>query len=102
MHLIQLLLPLHDNNKKKFPPEYFGKVRKDLTDRFGGVTAFLRSPAVGLWKEGKDEISRDEVVMFEVMSPQLDKAWWFDYRTELQEKFRQEEVLVWTSEVTKL
>jgi hypothetical protein len=101
MHLIQLLLPLHDNEGQDFPSEYFDKVRKDLTDRFGGVTAFVRSPAVGLWKEANG-VSRDEVVMFEVMSAELDTAWWFGYRTELQKRFRQDEVLVWASAVTKL
>jgi hypothetical protein len=101
MHLIQLLLPLHDNQGQDFPAEYFDKVRKDLTDRFGGVTAFVRSPAVGLWKEANG-VSRDEVVMFEVMSAELDTTWWFGYRTELQKRFRQDEVLVWASAVTKL
>jgi len=77
-------------------------VRSDLINRFGGVTAFVRSPAVGLWKGTDDDISRDEVVMFEVVSPELDKNWWFDYRTGLQRKFRQEELLIWASSVTKL
>jgi hypothetical protein len=102
MHLIQLLLPLHDNNKREFPAEYFKTVRQDLTDHFGGVTAFLRSPAVGLWKENDDEISRDEVVMFEVLSPELDTQWWSRYRTALQRKFHQEEVLVWASAIKRL
>jgi hypothetical protein len=74
MYLIQLLLPLHDNDKRKFPPDYLATVRKDLMECFGGVTAFLRSPAVGLWKEGNDEVNRDEVVMFEVMTDQLMKT----------------------------
>lgn len=102
MHLIQLLLPLHDNDKQKFPAEYFDAVRRELTDRFGGVTAFLRSPAVGLWKEGDEGVSRDNVVMFEVLSDELDKDWWQEYRSELQQKFRQEELLVWATSVTKL
>ena len=102
MHLIQLLLPLHDNEKREFPAEYFDAVRKELTDHFGGVTAFLRSPAVGLWKEGDEGVSRDNVVMFEVMSAELDKDWWANYRVTLQRKFRQEELLVWASTVTKL
>jgi hypothetical protein len=102
MYLIHLLLPLHDNNKQKFPSAYFDRVRAELTDRFGGVTAFLRSPAVGLWKEDNEEVSRDEVVMFEVMSAELDRSWWSDYRTELQERFQQEELLVWAESVTKL
>jgi hypothetical protein len=101
MHLIQLLLPLHDNGKQKFPAEYFDSVRNDLINRFGGVTAFLRSPALGLWKTD-DDVSRDEVVMFEVMSPDLDEQWWLEYRKKLEKKFRQEELWVWASQVTRL
>jgi hypothetical protein len=102
MHLIQLLLPLHDNHKQAFPTAYFNQVREDLTNRFGGVTAFLRSPAVGLWKENPAEINRDEVVMFEVVTEQLDKDWWADYRKQLQDRFRQQEILIWASGITKL
>jgi hypothetical protein len=102
MHLIQLLLPLHDNQQRALPHAYFEKVREQLTKRFGGVTAFVRSPAVGLWKEGADDINRDDVVMFEVVTEELDKAWWADYRQQLQHEFRQEELLVWASEITRL
>lgn len=102
MHLIQLLLPLHDNHQRAFPVTYFNRVREDLTNHFGGVTAFVRSPAVGLWKEDSDEINRDEVVMFEVLTEQLDQQWWASYRKELQEQFRQEELLIWASSITKL
>ena len=102
MHLIQLLLPLHDNHKQAFPTAYFNKVREDLTNDFGGVTAFVRSPAVGLWKENSEDTNRDEVIMFEVVTEQLDKDWWANYRKQLQERFRQEEILVWASNITKL
>ena len=102
MHLIQLLLPLHDNNGRGFSASYFNEVRKDLTERFGGVTAFVRSPAVGLWKESPEEINRDEVVMFEVLADQLDRDWWSLYRKQLQNRFRQDEVLIWASNITKL
>jgi len=102
MHLIQFLLPLHDNSNQKFPETHFSRVREDLTERFGGVTAFVRSPAVGLWKEGKDTVNRDEVVMFEVTADQLDKEWWATYRKQLQAQFRQDEVLIWASNITKL
>lgn len=47
MHLIQLLLPLHNNEGRGFPPNYFNQVREDLTERFGGVTAFIRAPVFG-------------------------------------------------------
>lgn len=45
MYLVQLLLPLRDNEKQAFPRAEFDRVRNELTERFGGATAFLRSPA---------------------------------------------------------
>ena len=102
MYLIQLLLPLHDNRKEKFPVEYFHSVRENLTDRFGGVTAFVRSPAVGLWKDDVEDVSHDEVVMFEVISNELNEGWWEEYRIKLQEKFRQKELLVWATSISAL
>jgi hypothetical protein len=73
-----------------------------LTSRFGGVTAFVRSPAVGLWKENSHDINREEIVMFEVLADQLDKEWWASYRKELEDKFRQEEPLIWAFAIRKL
>ena len=102
MHLVQLLLPLHDNSGRAFPGKNYEQVREELTQRFGGVTAFVRSPAVGLWKENRDETNRDEVVMFEVLAEQLDRDWWSLYRKQLQNRFRQDEVLIWASSITKL
>jgi hypothetical protein len=102
MHLVQLLLPLHDNQRQPFPAEYFNLVRADLTRQFGGVTAFIRAPAVGLWKEGSAPVNRDDVIMFEVIVDNLDRRWWASYRVELQNKFRQEDLLVWACEIIRL
>jgi len=102
MHLVQLLIPLHDNHQHSFPTAYFNKVRAELTQRFGGVTAFVRSPAVGVWKEQSDTTNRDDVIMFEVLTEELDTQWWAAYRNELEQKFRQEEILIWASTITKL
>jgi len=101
MYLIELLLPLHDNDRKKLPADYFKTVRDELTERFGGVTAFLRSPAMELWKDSDSDISRNEMVMFEVISPVLDKQWWGKYRLSLQQKFRQDQLFIWASRITK-
>ena len=102
MYLIQLLVPLFDNNEQKFPAEYFRETRNELAEHFGGVTAFFRSPAVGLWKESDKDLHRDEVVLFEVMASDLNEDWWREYRLGLQQKFRQEEMMIWASAVTKL
>jgi hypothetical protein len=102
MYLVQILLPLYDNQQKAFPRVHFDKVRAELTEQFGGVTAFLRSPAVGLWKEDDKHVTRDEVVMFEVTMESIDHEWWSNYRKTLEHRFQQDEILVIASEVEKL
>ncbi len=93
MHLVQFLLPLRDNDGRAFTRDDFERVRHELTDRFGGVTAFVQSPAAGLWKEGPD-VSRDELLLHEVVVESLDRAWWRRYREELEGRFRQERILL--------
>lgn len=94
MHLIQLLLPLRDPDGRPFAAAEFTRVRQQLTERFGGTTAFLNSPAEGAWKEESGEVERDQVVIFEVMVEALDRDWWRGYREELRVRFRQEELVV--------
>jgi hypothetical protein len=93
MYLIQFLLPLRDNERRPFPRADFDRVRAELIERFGGVTAFLQSPAAGAWKE-EGETTHDEVVLFEVMTEELERAWWKSYRAELERRFRQEAIVV--------
>ena len=93
MYLVQFLLPRRDNEKRAFDRAEFEKVRAELIERFGGVTAFLQSPASGLWQD-EGETSRDELFLFEVMTESLDRDWWRDYRAELERRFRQEVILV--------
>ena len=81
---------------------HFSDVRDELTERYGGVTAFLRSPAHGTWKEGSGTVDRDEVVMCEVMVEVLDRGWWSGYRGQLEQRFEQREVVVRAFEVERL
>ena len=96
MNLVQLFLPLRDNAGEAFPPGLFQRVRSELTDAFGGVTAYQRAPATGLWEDDADEVQRDDLVLFEVMVESLDRTWWKAYSAALAERFRQQEVLVRT------
>ena len=102
MHLIEILLPLADNQGKSFAPGLHAAVRDELAEHFGGVTAFNRSPAEGVWKTGKGERSRDEIIIFEVMADWIDRSWWRSYRAGLEERFRQETVLIRAREVDVL
>jgi hypothetical protein len=92
-HLVQILLPTQTRNRAPVAPEQFARVRVELTERFGGVTAYTRSPATGLWKREEDDaIERDQVIMVEVVVEGLDRKWWATYRRQLEERFDQEEV----------
>ena len=62
----------------------------------------MRSPAVGLWKDADHDVARDDVVMFEVMTKQLEDAWWKSYRGKLANTFRQDDLLVGAITVSKL
>ena len=102
MYLVQLLLPLYDNSGHRFPGASFVQVADELTDRYGGVTAYLRSPAEGSWREGSGAVGKDEVVMFEVMVDHLDRDWWSRYRAALEQRFAQDELVVRATAMERL
>ena len=101
MFLIQILLPLYDNENAAFDRQFYDRVRDELTKKCGGVTAFRSSPAEGVWKDG-GEVSRDRIIIFEVMSHELERAWWTHYRTELEARFRQEKLIVRATSIEQL
>jgi hypothetical protein len=102
MKLLQILLPLYDNGGEAYPKAMFDHIRSELTDAFGGVTAFLRSPAVGLWEDASGKVQRDDVVLFEIMTDEFDRNWWQHYRHDLQNRFRQQSILVRATNVELL
>jgi hypothetical protein len=101
MHLVQLLLPLKDHDGKPFPRAHYRNVREELTARFGGLTAYSRAPAEGVWDDG-DAVARDDIVVYEVMVAQLDRAWWSDYRAGLERQFDQDELVVRSQPIERL
>ncbi len=101
MHAVEIFLPLKDNEGNRFGAGLFGEVRRELVDRFGGLTAFTRSPAEGLW-EDDGEVSRDEIVIFEVMADELERGWWRDYRSKLEKIFAQDAIVIRAREVQLL
>jgi hypothetical protein len=94
MHLVQLLLPLYDPAGEHLDGALFDQVARELTEHFGGVTAYARAPATGLWKEHPGKTTRDEIVVYEAMVGTLDPEWWAAYRRVLEKRFAQEEVVI--------
>jgi hypothetical protein len=101
MHLIEILLPLTDNRGKPFEAKDFEEVRNKLIRKFGGLTAFTRSPAKGTTEHG-GTVVHDEIIVFEVMTDDLESAWWSDYRSQLERKFSQKEIVIRASEIQRL
>ncbi len=102
MHLVQLLLPIRDDAGRAYPREHYDALARELTDRFGGVTAYSRAPATGLWESDSGETVRDQVVVYEVMVETLDPAWWAGLRVRLETQFAQEELVVRAHRIRRL
>ena len=94
MVLVQIFLPLYDNDGNALPQALFGQVRDELVERFGGLTAHSRSPAHGLWQEKDGETVRDDLVVYEVMTEDVEEEWWRNYRGILERRFKQESLVV--------
>jgi hypothetical protein len=77
VYLVQILLPVFDNHGAPQPPKLFQQVSQELTERFGGLTPFTRAPAEG-------------------------RPWWEEYRRKLEQRFRQEAIVVRAQEVEQL
>ena len=71
MRVVEIFLPLSYGDGQRVPEAIFDLLKQELTEKFGGVTAYSRSPAEGLWRDG-GSIERDTIVVFEVMTEKLD------------------------------
>src|SRR5688572_15655387 len=94
MELVQIVLPVYDTSGARHPRDRFDRTLAELTDRFGGVTAFTRAPAEGLWEDGSGRVVQDDVIVVEVMEEEGVGGWWADYRRELESRFAQETILI--------
>jgi hypothetical protein len=102
MQVVQLLIPLTDNAGNRYPRRKLESVFTELTEHFGGITAYLRSPATGLWQEGSDSPQHDELVVCEVMTDNLDVDWWRAYRIRLEASLEQEKLVIRAHEIKML
>ena len=102
MYLVQLLLPIRDQSGRPFPRELYDSLANELTDRFGGVTAYTRAPAAGVWEEDSGRKVRDDVIIYEVMAAELDESWWKVMRNRLEQRFQQDELVMRAHEIQRL
>ena len=91
MVLIQLLLPVsgaaHPDVARSL-----AQTRRELAERFDGLTAYLRAPAKGWWTAPDGHVEQDDVVMVEVVTETFDRTWWRAYTATLAERFNQDAI----------
>jgi hypothetical protein len=101
MVLVEILLPLNDNAGTPFPKSLYRDVQEQLAEKFGGVTAYMRSPAKGVWEDEGGAICEDAVVLFEVMAETLEAPYWQTLKGKLAEGFRQNDIVVRATQMTR-
>jgi len=101
MWSVEIFLPLADNQGARFPAALFAAEREVLVERFGGLTAFTRAPADGIWRDGADR-AEDDIVIFDVLAGQLDPDWWRRYREHLERVFHQDAILIKATKIDRL
>ena len=102
MYQIELYLPLYNNDKKAFPTSHYESVKQNLSDKFGGITMYSRTPVIGLWKESQESIVKDDLVIYEIISEKLDESFWQEYKFMLQSLFQQEAIIIKSSKIKLL
>jgi hypothetical protein len=55
-----------------------------------------------LWESDSGETVRDQVVVYEVMVEEVDRAWWANLRERLEADFAQEELVVRAQKMERL
>ena len=94
MVLIQLLLPTTGPPAPADPLTPLAQTRAELAFHFTGVTAYVRSPAKGLWTSPDGRTEQDDLVMVEVVTETFDRDWWRAYVATLRQRFQQDAIHV--------
>lgn|GEM_PF-115379 len=100
--LVQLFLPIREENGSSFPIHYYNQLSTQLKEKFGGITIYNRSPATGLWKESGAQTVQDELLVYEVLTTSIENDYWQALKTKLEKQFRQTEILVLFTKIRKL
>ncbi len=93
MVLVQMLLPTRKADGTD-ATAHLGETRRELMARFNGVTAYVRSPARGLWVSPEGRTEADDVVMVEVVTKTFERSWWRAYAATLASRFEQDTIHV--------
>ena len=95
MHIVNIYLPQVNNAGLAFNEDIYLSIRKELIQKFGGLTQYDQVPAIGYWKENADKpISKDLMIHYEVICSTLTKKYWEEFRQRLEKIFQQTQILI--------
>ncbi len=94
MKLVQVFLPLYDNNKQVFSRSVYDELGNILKEEFGGVSLYRNASIEGLWKDETGKTNYDELIIAEIMTEEINKVWWNRFRQRLEQIFMQQEILI--------
>lgn len=99
MFLVEILFPVSSQKAG----DHLRDLMRELSEAYGGVTAFSRSPAEGLWTaSSSDNAERDDIIVLEVMVDDLDRTRWAETRERLERLLGQEELVVRATKIERL
>jgi hypothetical protein len=99
--LVQILLPKETGSGHPISQTWFEALLKELTEKFGGATSFIRAPGQGLWESGGG-VERDNIAVIEVMAEELNRLFWRSLRERLESELSQEEIVIRAQEIRQL
>jgi hypothetical protein len=94
MWLVQILLPAFGKEGRAIARHIFRETALQLARDFGGVTAYTRAPAEGLWRNKGQKLEHDDIVIYEVMAKSVNPRKWALRKKQLATTFRQDEIIV--------
>lgn len=100
-HLVQILLPTRTGDSEQVDRGWFEALLVELTMKFGGATSFLRTPGEGLWQVA-GEVEQDNIAVVEVMTDELNPAFWSSLRRRLEKDLCQREIVIRAEKIIRL
>lgn len=92
-YLVEILLPTRTGDGKTVGRDWFERLVRELTEKYGGATSFVRAPGEGLWQSGA-ETEHDNIAVIEIMTGSVDPTYWEKLRVRLEKELSQEEIVV--------
>ncbi|WP_449437091.1 hypothetical protein [Pedobacter steynii] len=97
--LVELFLPLRDDDGEVFPEKLYAGIREELMAKFGGLTEYSRSPVKGFWKPDQGKEEKDELLVFEVMCAEIEPEFWDKLKLRLLKIFKQDSLVIRSSKI---